>query len=157
MEIPEQDGGSSFNLLLKKTFVDGYTDDDSRQMLKDSISQIPQEELPMAVKHTLLCLKTTVDNFNKVPNCHSVLVNLSLCLIIAVKPRPAQIVYLPFVIVKRTPVLLNLTYVMDVRVIWLAMPMSFTIPCASLPKLHTQPKNTGLPVEKRPSLQLRVY
>ncbi|XP_040194806.1 nucleolar pre-ribosomal-associated protein 1 isoform X2 [Rana temporaria] len=65
MEIPEQDGGSSFNLLLKKTFVDGYTDDDSRQMLKDSISQTPQEELPMAVKHTLLCIKTTVDDFNK--------------------------------------------------------------------------------------------
>lgn len=76
-------------MLLKKTFVDRYTDDDSRQMLKDSISKTPQEELPMAVKHTLLCIKTTVDDFNKVPNCHSVLVNLSLCLIIAVKLRLA--------------------------------------------------------------------
>ncbi|XP_072254270.1 nucleolar pre-ribosomal-associated protein 1 isoform X2 [Pyxicephalus adspersus] len=65
MEVSELQGESSFNMLLKKTFVDGYIDDDFCQMLKNSASQVPQEELPLAVKHTLLCLKTTADNFNK--------------------------------------------------------------------------------------------
>ncbi|XP_018420504.1 PREDICTED: nucleolar pre-ribosomal-associated protein 1 [Nanorana parkeri] len=65
MESVEQDGESSYNLLLKKTFVDGHIDDDSRQMLKDSISNTPQEGLPLCVKHTLLCIKTTVEVFNK--------------------------------------------------------------------------------------------
>ncbi|KAM5180794.1 nucleolar pre-ribosomal-associated protein 1 [Mantella aurantiaca] len=65
MKIEDDNGGSSFNLLLKKIFVDQQMDDDSRQMLKDLISRTPLEELPLAVKHTLLCIKTTIENFNK--------------------------------------------------------------------------------------------
>ncbi|XP_075053263.1 nucleolar pre-ribosomal-associated protein 1 isoform X2 [Mixophyes fleayi] len=64
-EVTEEDEDSSYNCLLKKTFVSGSTEGDSEELLKDSISRIPEEELPLAVKQTLLCLKTTVDNFSK--------------------------------------------------------------------------------------------
>ncbi|XP_069616946.1 nucleolar pre-ribosomal-associated protein 1 isoform X2 [Ranitomeya imitator] len=65
MEASEQEGDSSYDFLLKKVFVSGGAGEDSQESLKDSMSQIPQDEFPLAVKHTLLCLKTTVDNFSK--------------------------------------------------------------------------------------------
>ncbi|XP_073440651.1 nucleolar pre-ribosomal-associated protein 1 [Dendrobates tinctorius] len=65
MEVSEQEGDTSYDFLLKKVFVSGGAGEDSQEILKDSMSQIPQDEFPLAVKHTLLCLKTTVDNFSK--------------------------------------------------------------------------------------------
>ncbi|XP_073524409.1 nucleolar pre-ribosomal-associated protein 1 [Phyllobates terribilis] len=66
LEASEQEEeDSSYDFLLKKVFVSGGAGEDSRESLKDSMSQIPQDEFPLAVKHTLLCLKTTVDNFSK--------------------------------------------------------------------------------------------
>ncbi|CAN2387608.1 URB1 ribosome biogenesis 1 homolog (S. cerevisiae) [Pristimantis euphronides] len=64
MDVSEQEE-NSYHLLLKKVFVSGHTEEDSQENLNDSISQIPREEFPLAVKHTLLCLQTTVDNFSK--------------------------------------------------------------------------------------------
>ncbi|KAM3934667.1 nucleolar pre-ribosomal-associated protein 1 [Leptodactylus fuscus] len=65
LEVSEQEEDSSYHALLKEVFVSSDTGEDSQESLKDSISRIPQDEFPLAVKHTLLCLKTTVDNFSK--------------------------------------------------------------------------------------------
>ncbi|KAM4047236.1 nucleolar pre-ribosomal-associated protein 1 isoform 2-T2 [Anomaloglossus baeobatrachus] len=63
--LEQEEDAASYDFLLKKVFVNVGTEEDSLESLKDSISRIPQEELPLAVKHTLLCLRTTVDNFSK--------------------------------------------------------------------------------------------
>ncbi|XP_056415470.1 nucleolar pre-ribosomal-associated protein 1 isoform X2 [Hyla sarda] len=65
MEESRQDEDSSYHILLKKVFVSSKTGEDYEEDLKNSISRIPQDEFPLTVKHTLLCLKTTVDNFSK--------------------------------------------------------------------------------------------
>ncbi|KAG9486186.1 hypothetical protein GDO78_008986 [Eleutherodactylus coqui] len=64
MKVSEENEENSYHLLLKKVFVSGSTGD-SQEDLKDSISRIPQDAFPLAVKHTLLCLQTTVDDFSK--------------------------------------------------------------------------------------------
>ncbi|XP_053312783.1 nucleolar pre-ribosomal-associated protein 1 [Spea bombifrons] len=58
---------SSYSSLLKKTFMkSGPSDSHEEETLKDVISQVALEELPVAVRHTVLYLKTTADNFSKV-------------------------------------------------------------------------------------------
>ncbi|XP_044141849.1 nucleolar pre-ribosomal-associated protein 1 [Bufo gargarizans] len=61
----EEEDDDSYHSLLKKVFASSSIGEDSQEKLEDSISRIPQDEFPLAVKHTLLCLKTTVDNFSK--------------------------------------------------------------------------------------------
>ncbi|XP_069801892.1 nucleolar pre-ribosomal-associated protein 1 [Dendropsophus ebraccatus] len=65
IEVSERNEDSSYHSLLKKVFVSHSTGEDYEEDLKESISPIPPEEFPLAVKHTLLCLKTAVDNFSK--------------------------------------------------------------------------------------------
>ncbi|XP_068126588.1 nucleolar pre-ribosomal-associated protein 1 [Hyperolius riggenbachi] len=65
LEEAEQVGGSSYHSLLKQIFVERQADDVTQQSVKDAVSQIPLEGLPLAVTHTLVCLKTTVDTFSK--------------------------------------------------------------------------------------------
>ncbi|XP_075710651.1 nucleolar pre-ribosomal-associated protein 1 [Rhinoderma darwinii] len=64
MDVSEPDD-DFYNVLLRKVFVSSSTREESQQNLKTSMSRITQDEFPLAVKHTLLCLKTTVDNFSK--------------------------------------------------------------------------------------------
>ncbi|CAH2219289.1 Hypothetical predicted protein [Pelobates cultripes] len=57
---------ASYSSLLKKTFVaSGPSEGHTEEMLKEAASRVTLEELPLAVKHTLLCLKSTVDDFSK--------------------------------------------------------------------------------------------
>ncbi|KAM4795619.1 nucleolar pre-ribosomal-associated protein 1 [Rhinophrynus dorsalis] len=54
----------SYSSLLKKTYVTSSTsEDNTEEMLKAAAFQLTLEELPLAVRHTLLCFKSTVDNF----------------------------------------------------------------------------------------------
>ncbi|XP_071994741.1 nucleolar pre-ribosomal-associated protein 1 isoform X2 [Engystomops pustulosus] len=65
MEVSEQEEDSSYHFLLKNVFVSSSLVEEVQKNLKNSIARIPQEEFPLAVRHTLLCLRTTVDNFSK--------------------------------------------------------------------------------------------
>ncbi|MEE6468037.1 hypothetical protein FKM82_008146 [Ascaphus truei] len=57
---------SSYSMLLKKTFVSsGTSESNTETLLKDAVSQLTLQELPLAVKHTMLCLKSTADNFSR--------------------------------------------------------------------------------------------
>uniref|UniRef100_A0A8C5PK70 URB1 ribosome biosis homolog n=1 Tax=Leptobrachium leishanense TaxID=445787 RepID=A0A8C5PK70_9ANUR len=59
--------GSSYSSLLMKVFVSGCLSADyTEEMLRDAAAScVILEELPLAAKHTLLCLRFTVDNFAK--------------------------------------------------------------------------------------------
>ncbi|KAM8976730.1 nucleolar pre-ribosomal-associated protein 1 [Pelodytes ibericus] len=64
-ECPPPDE-SSYSAMLKMTFVNsGPSESHTEEMLKEAASQVTLLELPLAVKHTVLCLKSTVDNFSK--------------------------------------------------------------------------------------------
>ncbi|XP_063812468.1 nucleolar pre-ribosomal-associated protein 1 [Pseudophryne corroboree] len=63
--VTGQDEKSTYDWLLRKVFVSDRTAEDCEEMLKDSVKLIEKQELLLAVRHTLLCLKTTVDNFQK--------------------------------------------------------------------------------------------
>ncbi|KAM4701657.1 nucleolar pre-ribosomal-associated protein 1 [Discoglossus pictus] len=64
IEVGLQDE-ASYSSLLKKTFVSSSILESDAGKLRDASSQLTLEELPLAVRHTLLCLKSTVDNFSK--------------------------------------------------------------------------------------------
>uniref|UniRef100_A0A5S6LMT8 ER lumen protein-retaining receptor 2 n=1 Tax=Xenopus tropicalis TaxID=8364 RepID=A0A5S6LMT8_XENTR len=56
----------AYSSLLKKTFVDICTPEShTEELLNDAVDSLTIEQLPVAVKHTLLCLQSTVDNFNQ--------------------------------------------------------------------------------------------
>ncbi|XP_009955891.1 PREDICTED: nucleolar pre-ribosomal-associated protein 1 [Leptosomus discolor] len=57
---------SVFTTLLKKAYERGSStllEDDIQTKLRDLASQLPPEQLLLGVKHVLLCLKSTVENF----------------------------------------------------------------------------------------------
>lgn len=60
---------SSFFTLLKKSYQKGVAvllDEDIQTKLNEAISQLQPQQLLLALKHVLLYLKTTVENFSSV-------------------------------------------------------------------------------------------
>lgn len=60
---------SVFTTLLKKAYERGSStlpEENIRTKLRDLASQLPHEQLLLGVKHVLLYLKSTVENFGSV-------------------------------------------------------------------------------------------
>ncbi|XP_053552665.1 nucleolar pre-ribosomal-associated protein 1, partial [Bombina bombina] len=56
----------SYSSLLKKTYASrDISKSDTEDVLNNAVLKLTFDELPLAVKHSLLCLKSTVDNFSK--------------------------------------------------------------------------------------------
>ncbi|XP_053561149.1 nucleolar pre-ribosomal-associated protein 1 [Bombina bombina] len=56
----------SYSSLLKKTYASrDICKSDTEDVLNNAVLKLTLDELPLAVKHSLLCLKSTVDNFSK--------------------------------------------------------------------------------------------
>ncbi|OCT93833.1 hypothetical protein XELAEV_18011503mg [Xenopus laevis] len=64
-DIGLQDDGA-YSSLLKKIFVSSCAPEgNTEELLKEAVGSLTIEQIPVTVKHTLLCLRSTMDNFSQ--------------------------------------------------------------------------------------------